>query len=105
MLSDAFCGEPVDAVRSAEELISACSDVTPQVVVMDISLPGMNGVDATRWLKATSPGTEVVIHSNLDPAGYFEACQRAGASVYVRKAQPIAKLIIEIARLMHHETG
>lgn len=100
LLSDAFDDRPVIAVGSAEEMICSCLERPPRIVIMDISLPGMNGIEATRWIKSTAPTTSIVIHSNLEPAIYLEACLRAGATVYVRKAQPTSRLIEELGLLL-----
>lgn len=100
LLSEAFSAIPVEAVSSAEEMFVKFGGAFPSVVVMDISLSGMNGIEATRRIKAISPTIEVVIHSNLEPGIYSDACIKAGASAYVRKAQPKSQLIAEIRRLL-----
>jgi len=99
-LSEAFCDKLVKAVGCAEELFAIPTQQIPSVVVMDISLRGINGIEATRRLKRIAPKIAVLIHSNLEPAIYSEECMRAGASAYVRKAQPVSELVAEVARLL-----
>jgi DNA-binding NarL/FixJ family response regulator len=70
---------------SAEELIEALDEVAPQVVLMDIELPGMSGIEATAILKKDRPDVEVVILSTYgDDDKVFRAIC-AGASGYVTK--------------------
>ena len=100
LLSEAFEGKAVAAVRSAEEMIDRCSRAPPRIVVMDISLPVMNGIEATRWIKSRVPSIAILIHSDLDPEIYLEECLRAGASAYVRKDQTKRHLIDDLKALL-----
>lgn len=68
----------VEAVRLAAEL-------SPDVVVMDIDMPGLNGVEATRRIVAAAPGASVLILSMLDDETVFEAMS-AGARGYLVKS-------------------
>jgi serine/threonine protein kinase len=75
------------AVGSGEALIEALrSDWAPDVVIMDIGLPGMTGIEATSLLKRSWPGTEVImltVHEDFDRV--FQAFQ-AGAISYLDKS-------------------
>jgi DNA-binding NarL/FixJ family response regulator len=74
-------GEADDG-RSAVELIVKLS---PDVVVMDISMPELNGIEATRELKATAPGVKVIALSIHTEKQYVLGAIAAGASGYVAK--------------------
>jgi DNA-binding NarL/FixJ family response regulator len=76
----------IDVVRHAE----------PDVVVMDLRMPGMSGVDATRELVGTDPGTRVLIlTTSADQQDLLEALA-AGACGYVVKDAPVAEMVTAI---------
>jgi len=100
LLAAAFPDQHVSTAFSAEEALESCRTTLPRVVIMDISLPGMNGIDATRHIKTSTPSVNVVIHSNLDADIYSDACMAAGASAYVLKARPQSRLIPVVAQLL-----
>jgi DNA-binding NarL/FixJ family response regulator len=72
-------GSGREAVRLAEEL-------EPDVVVMDVAMGDLNGMEATRQLRALVPGTAVVALSSHSDRRYVRAMLDAGASAYVLKA-------------------
>ncbi len=67
-----------DAIRRTAELM-------PDVVLMDIEMPGMNGIEATRRIKAESPRTAVLALTMYEDDQYFFEMLRAGAAGYVPK--------------------
>jgi DNA-binding NarL/FixJ family response regulator len=67
-----------DAVRLARQL-------RPDVAIVDIKMPVMNGIDATRRIRESSPSTRVLILSAHDSAHYVDQALRAGAEGYVAK--------------------
>jgi len=71
-----------EAIRKAEEL-------HPDVVVMDIAMPGLNGLEATRQIKKRFPGMKIIILTVHNNEEYVLETLRAGASGYlVKKAAP-----------------
>lgn len=82
------------AVGIADE-ISECSDgidafaqyaaELPDWVLMDVRLPQLNGIHATRQIKAAFPAARIVIVTSFDEAGLREAAQQAGACGYILK--------------------
>ena len=74
-------GEAADGHR----VLELAKALTPDVVVMDISMPGMNGLVATRTLKARQPDVAIVALTRHDDETYLEELLRAGASGYVLK--------------------
>ncbi len=67
-----------DAVRLAQKLM-------PDVVVMDIGMPDLNGVDATRRIRDTAPGVKVIALSMHRERSFVAEILKAGASGYVQK--------------------
>ena len=65
------------------ELVDTCH---PDVVVLDISLPDNNGIEACRQLRLLQPGVKVVMLTAMDDERIREAALRAGASDFVTKA-------------------
>ena len=76
VLGEASSGE--EAVRMAEEL-------TPDVVLMDLIMPGIGGVEATRQVRQVSPRTQVIVLTSYHEDKYIFPALRAGALSYVLK--------------------
>jgi DNA-binding NarL/FixJ family response regulator len=75
------------------EAIAYARSLKPDVVVMDISMPGVNGLEATRTLKAELPSTGVVILTRHGDDAYLQELLRAGAAGYVLKQSAGAELL------------
>jgi len=71
-------------------------ELEPDVVIMDVSMPGMNGIEATQLIKKTHPGVKVLILSMHDNEEYIFPLLRAGASGYVLKRTAMTELISAI---------
>jgi DNA-binding NarL/FixJ family response regulator len=82
----AEAGDGQAAVQQALEL-------KPDVVVMDISMPGMNGLTATRTLKKTRPHTPIVTLTRHTDDAYLQELLRAGVSGYVLKRSAPTELL------------
>jgi len=68
----------------------------PAVIVMDISMPGMNGLIATRQLKQMQPDSAIVMLTRHANNAYLQELLRAGACGYVLKQSPPAELLLAI---------
>jgi len=90
-------GEPdMQVVAEASDGVSAVEHartLKPEVVVMDISMPGVNGLVATRMLRAQLPATAVVILTRHGDDAYLQELLRAGASGYVLKQSAATELL------------
>ncbi len=89
--------KPVAAAADGEEAVRLCARHRPDVVLMDLRMPRLDGVEATRRIRAAQPDTEVVVlTTHADEASILDALQ-AGARGYLTKDAGIA----EIARAVH----
>jgi DNA-binding NarL/FixJ family response regulator len=79
-------GDGSSAVQQAQE-------VKPDVIIMDISMPGMNGLIATKTLRRVLPGSVIVTLTRHSDDAYLQELIRAGASAYVLKQSAPAELI------------
>jgi DNA-binding NarL/FixJ family response regulator len=71
-------------------------DIKPDVVVMDISMPGTNGLVATRLLKQQTPETAIITLTRHGDDAYLQELLRAGVSGYVLKQSAPAELLLAI---------
>lgn len=78
---------------SGEEALVLARFCTPVVVIMDVGLPGISGIEATRKIKQGQPGTCVIIHTIHDDIAYREDAKAAGADFYITKSRTQADLI------------
>lgn len=77
--------EIVGEVGSGLEALQAVRDLTPDVVLMDVAMPGMSGIEATRQIKEANPHTAVLALTMHEDEQYFFEMLQAGASGYVPK--------------------
>lgn len=84
------------AYANAEIALKAFAIAAPEVVLMDVNLPGMNGVECTRKLKELCPETHIIMLTVYDnPDQIFEAL-KAGATGYLVKQTPPEELLAAI---------
>jgi two-component system response regulator NreC len=88
--------EIVAEAGSAVEAIAAVQEHQPDVVLMDIGLPDMSGIDATKELKKTNPESAVVALTIHEDEEYFFRMLEAGASGYVPKRAAPEELLTAI---------
>lgn len=83
------------------EAIALCDQFQPQVVLMDLVMPQMNGVEATRCIKATHPSTQVIILTSFLEDEHLVPAMRSGALSYLLKdvgAPELADAVRKAAR-------
>jgi DNA-binding NarL/FixJ family response regulator len=93
----------VGSYKSGEEALQKLPDAKPDIVIMDINLPGMNGIECIRQVKDKSPGTQFMmftVYENDDKV--FEAL-KAGASGYLLKNTGLLHIAESVKEL--HEGG
>ncbi|MBZ5588469.1 MAG: response regulator [Acidobacteriia bacterium] len=88
---------------SGEEALSLVRESAPDLALMDIGLPGINGIEATQRLKEIAPDTKVIIVSIHDADSYRAAAEAAGASGYVSKQHMVTELSALLPRFLGHQ--
>ena len=92
--------EVVGTAEDGRALLEAASRLKPNVVLLDISMPLLNGIDATRQLKKISPDIKVIfVTMHADPA-YLNEAFKAGASGYLLKRSAGTELIQAIQSVL-----
>jgi len=96
--------EPVAAATNGEEAVALTARHRPDVVLMDLRMPVLDGVEATRRIRAAQPDTEVVVlTTHADEASILDALQ-AGARGYLTKDAGIAEISRAIQAAAAHQT-
>ena len=104
-LTTSIPGAVVLGAASAEEGLAIARDERPDVVLMDIGLPRMSGLEATKRLLVEQPGAKVVIVSIFETASHRAAAAAAGAIGYVPKSALAAQLAPLLKRLVAQGNG
>jgi DNA-binding NarL/FixJ family response regulator len=86
------------ATATAEDAILALDEVQPDAAVVDVSLPGMSGIDLTRLLHARWPTLPVVVISSFPAARFEQPALDAGAHAYLVKRETAGHLIQVLRR-------
>ena len=100
LVSEAFPDLGIIEATRGEEAIALTWFHLPEVILMDIGLPKMNGLEATWRIKALVPQAHVVIVTNYEAPEYEEKAVRAGAYAYVLKKDISDKLIPVLRQIM-----
>jgi len=85
--------EVVAEASTGDEAVLLAGECQPDVVVMDIRMPGRNGIEATREIVRTSPHIRVLVMTMLEDDESVYAAMRAGAHGYLLKEAPAAELV------------
>ena len=85
--------EVVGEAADGREVSELAARTRPDVVVMDVSMPHLNGIDATRMLKEAFPEIRVLALSGYEESVYIRRMVEAGATGYVLKRAATAELL------------
>lgn len=102
MILEPHC-EVLAAVTNAPELIRVAQEQSPDVALLDIGMPQMNGIEATRQLRIVAPNVKVIVVSQYADHQYIRAAFDAGALGYVAKQSGGRELVAAITDVMAGE--
>lgn len=88
--------EAAREVSSGREAVEAADEVEADLVLLDIRMPGMSGIEATREIKARHPQTVVVLVTAHDPEEIPAAARHSGAKTILRKQDLTPKVLREL---------
>jgi PAS domain S-box-containing protein len=88
--------EVVGEAADGKAAVERTKELAPDVVLMDISMPGVNGIEATRQIRAECPNIQVIGLSMFGATEQTEAMRKAGAVGYVSKSAPAEELLAAI---------
>jgi two-component system response regulator DesR len=89
----------VAEVGNGDEVVPAARRHTPDVALLDVEMPGLDGIEATRAVKAAVPGIRVLIVTTFGRPGYLRRALRAGADGFVVKDTPARQLADAVRRV------
>jgi len=95
----AVCGQAEDA-QTALQMIQA---LKPDIIIVDISLHGPDGLDLLKSVRAKDPGLPVLVLSMHDESIYAERSLRAGANGYIMKQEATENVLVALRRILNHE--
>lgn len=91
------CGEAKDGA----ETIQRAAELVPDLVLLDVSMPGLNGLDVARLLREKVPAAKILIMSQHDPVVLLPRAIEAGAHACVDKGRLSTELLPTISSMMN----
>ncbi len=93
--------EVVAEVERGDQVVDAARRTRPDVVLMDVDMPGVDGIAATAEVRAAVPSCRVLVVTTFGRPGYLQHAMAAGASGFVVKDTP-ARQLADAVRRVHH---
>ena len=95
--------EVVGSAADGEEAISAAQQLHPDIVLLDLAMPVMDGLQALPQLRAELPGARIVIFSGYEHEALAAEALRAGADAYIEKGTSVTQLVEQLRALARRE--
>ena len=95
--------EIVGEARNGREAVELCRSLRPDLVLMDVRMPDMDGLEATRAIKREHPETGVLMVTMHENRDYMLEATKAGAAGYVLKDASQSELISAVRRVLSNE--
>ena len=91
--------EVVSEVGTGDAVVAAVLEHRPDVALLDVEMPGLDGISATAAVRAAAPRTKVLIVTTFGRPGYLRRALQAGASGFVVKDTPASQLADAVRRI------
>ncbi|MEV8373342.1 response regulator transcription factor [Kribbella sp. NPDC056861] len=91
--------EVVSEVGRGDEVVEAARTANPDVALLDVEMPGLDGIEAAAALRSAVPGVRVLMVTTFGRPGYLRRAMEAGASGFVVKDTPAAQLADAVRRV------
>jgi PAS domain S-box-containing protein len=95
--------EVVGEGASGLEAIELAERLQPDVLLLDVSMPGMDGLEALPRVRAVSPSTQVVMYSGFAEEGLSDRCRALGATAFVEKSNSLGTLAADLLAVLGAE--
>jgi two-component system response regulator DesR len=95
--------EVVAQIGRGDEVAKAAAETRPDVALLDIEMPGMDGLTAAKDLKRREPGIKIVILTTFGRPGFLRRAMESGVSAFLVKDSPADKLTATIRRVLAGE--
>ena len=105
ILSSQFPSIVIEEAADGEEAFQKIESVLPNLIFMDIKLPGENGLQLTQKIKAKHPGVIIIILTSYDLPEYREAAYQYGANYFIVKGSSTNEEILALVRSILKDSG
>jgi len=86
----------IGEAQDGEEAVKKAQEMKPEMVIMDMDMPGIDGLEATRRVKASLPRAVVVMFSPAEGRAYRDAAARSGADDFIPKTASVFQILSKI---------
>jgi DNA-binding NarL/FixJ family response regulator len=94
------CGQ----AKNGEEAVKKSIQLRPDLIILDISMPGLGGIEAARQIRVLLPGVPILFFTTHKTPQLFAIAKSAGAQGFVTKDQAAVRLLEAVDALRHKET-
>ncbi|HEX9900676.1 MAG TPA: response regulator transcription factor [Candidatus Methylomirabilis sp.] len=90
----------VGEAEDGSEALELARALSPDLILMDLAMPRVNGLEATQRIKVERPGTKVIILTRYEEEAYRQAATQSGADAFVSKGTRLAELLATIRQVV-----
>ncbi len=95
----------VGEAGDGSEALELARALSPDLILMDLAMPRLNGLEATQRIKAEQPETKVIIFTRYQEDAYRQAAAQSGADAFVPKGTRVAELLTTIREVVEGGSG